>query len=481
MTEAFVPTIGLEIHVQINTETKLFCNCPNRFGDPPNTNVCEVCTGQPGVLPVLNRNAWKKGLRTGLTLNCKIADTSRFARKHYAYPDLPRNYQITQYDQPLAEKGALTFDTAEGEKSIGIERVHLEEDAGKLTHNSPEADQSHLDLNRAGVPLLEIVTRPDLTGPAEAKHFMRALRRVLRHVDVSNCDMEKGELRVDSNISVAPPGEQSGERVEIKNLNSFRNMQNALAYEENRQAERRAEGKRIEQETRGYDPDAGETVVQRSKEYQADYRYFSEPDLPPLKPDPDLIENLREHLPEKPRDRRNRFRREYDLKTDLADRLVENRRVADFYEASIQEGGAPDSLANLITGPLQEYLNDRGKTREETELTPQDAAGLVRLLEEDRLTYDSAKEILPRICSEEKGPEEVMVEEDLEKMDNQKNLRKAAKDVIRKNPGPVKDYRRGKEEALEALMGPLMQKTGGRADPRIARELFRELVEEKKE
>ncbi len=480
----WITTIGLEVHVQLLTDTKMFCSCPNRFGADPNTLVCPVCMGAPGTLPVMNEKAYRMAVRTALALSCSIADRTRMARKNYYYPDLPKNYQISQYDQPFSSDGYLTIEAAgeNGERRIGIERVHMEEDAGKLMHATTEKDGPHsrVDLNRAGVPLLEIVTKPDIQTPDEAYAFLVELKRLLRYLGVSDCDMEKGSLRCDSNISIRKEGEELGTKVEVKNLNSFKNARSALEYEQTRQINRLERGETVEQGTVQYDANQGRTFPLRMKEEESDYRYFPEPDLLPLEPDPDWIQQVRDNLPERPLERRRRFEEQLGLSPEDAEVLTQNKPIADYFETSLDTFDDPEAVSNWIIKDVREYLNEHDVEIHEFPVSPERLAKLARLFEEDQVTSTASREIFLELLETDADPEEIKREQDLGKVGDRTELDEIAAEVISENRQPVEDYLAGNENAIQALMGQIMSRTQGKADPQTAMDVLREQLEAEK-
>ncbi|MCF7889993.1 Asp-tRNA(Asn)/Glu-tRNA(Gln) amidotransferase subunit GatB [Candidatus Bipolaricaulota bacterium] len=458
--------IGLEIHAQLQTETKLFCGCSaDYFGKEPNSNTCPVCLGMPGTLPVINKRAVDYGLRAALALNCEIPERSKFDRKNYFYPDLPKGYQISQFDEPLAVNGYLKLN---GEK-IRIRRVHLEEDAGKLIHQS--GGTSSVDLNRVGVPLIEIVTEPDLNSPKDARDFMEKLRQILRYVEVCSGDMEKGSLRCDANISLSD-NEEMGTKTEVKNMNSFRAVESALRFEENRQKETLESGGKIDQVTLGWDADAEEARPMRSKEEAHDYRYFPEPDLVPLVIDEDWKERIEENLPELPREKERRWKKEYDLPDYDVGVLTEDKEIAGYFEQAVDEYDSPKEISNWIMSELFRVLK-----LPETELSdvePGDFAYLVELVGEGEINDNTAKDVLERAFTESKSPKEIVEEEGLKRISDEGALTEKIEAVIEENPDAVEDFRSGNEKVLGYLIGQLMSKTEGQADPNKAREILKE-------
>ncbi|MEF8850377.1 MAG: Asp-tRNA(Asn)/Glu-tRNA(Gln) amidotransferase subunit GatB [Candidatus Bipolaricaulota bacterium] len=458
--------IGLEIHAQLLTETKLFCGCSaDYFGKEPNSNTCPVCLGMPGTLPVINKRAVDYGLRAATALNCEIPERSKFDRKNYFYPDLPKGYQISQFDEPLAVNGHLKLD---GEK-IRIRRVHLEEDAGKLVHQS--GGTSSVDLNRVGVPLIEIVTEPDLNSPEQARDFMEKLRQILRYVEVCSGDMEKGSLRCDANISLTDNGEM-GTKTEVKNMNSFRAVESALRFEENRQKETLESGGKIDQVTLGWDADSEEARPMRSKEEAHDYRYFPEPDLVPLVIDEDWKEGIEENLPELPREKERRWKEEFDLPDYDIGVLTENKKIADYFEQAVGEYNSPKEVSNWIMSELLRVL--KLPDTELSDVEPGNFAYLVQLVGEGEINDNTAKDVLERAFTEGKGPKEIVEEEGLKRISDEGALTEKIEEVISENPDAVEDFKSGNEKVLGFLIGQLMSKTQGQADPNKAREILKE-------
>jgi aspartyl-tRNA(Asn)/glutamyl-tRNA(Gln) amidotransferase subunit B len=470
------PVIGLECHVELNTRTKMFCSCPNRFGAEPNTDTCPVCLGHPGSLPVPNREAIARIILIGLALGSTIAARSIFHRKHYFYPDMPKNFQISQYDLPICVGGALEIDLPDGSaKRVGITRVHMEEDTGKTTHASASGrihDAAHalVDYNRAGVPLVECVSEPDLRSPEEAGAYLRELRALLGALGVSDVRMEEGSLRCDANVSVRPVGsDELGTKIEIKNLNSVRSLERALAYEIDRQTRALEAGEVLVQETRHWDEDAGRTTVMRSKEEAFDYRYFPEPDIPPIEPDPAWIEELRARLPELPRARRDRYVREHGLRPEVARVLVADPGASDLFERTVALGAPPERAANWITQDLA-ALRKAGEGR----VGPEHLAELIAMLDRGEITGAGAKVALEEAFATG-DPVPVIVERrGLAALADADALAEAVRAAIDAHPDAVERFRAGNEGVLGFLVGQVMRATGGTADPRRVADLLRE-------
>ncbi|WP_287155369.1 Asp-tRNA(Asn)/Glu-tRNA(Gln) amidotransferase subunit GatB [Candidatus Solincola tengchongensis] len=470
--------IGLEIHAELKTRSKMFCSCDASFGGEPNTKTCPVCLGLPGVLPVLNRRAVELAVRLALALNCRIAERCIFHRKNYFYPDMPKNYQISQYDLPLGVGGYLDLETEEGAFRVGITRVHMEEDTGKTVHASESgrihgSEYSLEDFNRAGVPLLEIVTEPDIRTPEQARLFMQELKSIMEHLEVSDCKMEEGSLRCDANVSLRPRGSSElGVKTEIKNMNSFRALYRALDYEIARQREVLETGGEIVQETRHWDADANVTTPLRTKEYAYDYRYFPEPDLVPLELDRSFIEEVRSSLPELPAERRRRFREEYGLPAHDAVLLTSSKAMGDYFEAAVAAGAPPKAVSNWMMGEISAFLNARGLEVNDLKVTPQRLAELVALVEKGTVSVTMAKAVLEEMLESGRPPLEVVEERGMAQISDRGELERLVEEVLEENPKVVEDYRKGKGKALGFLVGQVMRRTGGRANPQLVNEIL---------
>ncbi|NTV35704.1 MAG: Asp-tRNA(Asn)/Glu-tRNA(Gln) amidotransferase subunit GatB [Anaerolineaceae bacterium] len=466
--------VGLEVHAELQTNSKMFCSCP--VVDPtqvePNIAVCPVCAGMPGVLPVVNQKAVELAMRVGLALECNIVHTSLFARKNYFYPDLPKGYQISQYEFPLAENGRMIIDTQNGEKLIRIRRAHLEEDTGKLTHNgSGENAYSLVDLNRAGIPLLEIVTEPDMHTLEEIRTYATGLRSLLRYLGVNSGDMEKGVIRFEANVSIREEGSQElGTRVEIKNLNSFRAMERAVAYEIDRQSVLLDAGGKVDQETLGWNEAEGKTYTQRSKEEAHDYRYFPEPDLPPLVVEQEWVDRVKAGLPELPRAKILRFKKQYNLSTVDANQLVSERVVADYFEQVVAEGASPRLAANWILGELFGWMNQSGEAFESLKVTPPALASLVKYLEQGKINQQTAKTILSEMLSSGKAAGTIITEQGLEQVSDSQYIADIVRKTIAENPNELQSYLAGKETLANWFFGQVMRSASGKANPQVVRE-----------
>ncbi len=467
--------IGLEIHVQMDTTTKLFCSCRVQFGDEPNTNVCPVCLGMPGSLPVLNRKAVEYAIRAALALNCEVHRESIFARKNYFYPDLPKGYQISQYEKPIATNGWLEFDMPDGSKRrVRIRRLHMEEDAGKNIH---EGSKSYVDLNRAGTPLMEIVTEPDLRTPEEARLFLENLRNIMRYTGVSKADMEKGQLRCDINVSIRPKGSQElGTRTEIKNVNSFRFVQKALEYEIERQIRVVSEGGKIEQETRTFDPASGKTYTMRTKEEAEDYRYFPDPDLQPLLLEDSWIEEIRSSMPELPHQRLKRLLSQYGISEYEAKIFVQNKELGDFFEFAVKHYNEPKLIANWLLNDLLGLLNERQVSIEDSPVSPEGLAQLVRLIKEGVISTKIGKEVIKEMVQTGKSANQIVEERGLKQISDEGAIKGIIEQVISQFPQEVERYRAGEEKLLGFFVGQVMKATKGKANPKLVNQLLREAL-----
>jgi aspartyl-tRNA(Asn)/glutamyl-tRNA(Gln) amidotransferase subunit B len=473
----YEPVIGLEVHVQLATNTKIFCACPTGFGAPPNTNVCPVCLGLPGALPVLNRRVVEMAAQAALALNCQVRETSIFARKNYFYPDLPKGYQISQYDKPLAEHGFVDIVLPDGaHKRVGVTRVHLEDDAGKSIHDGfRDSDRfTYVDLNRCGTPLIEIVSEPDMRSSDEAYAYLTELKLLMQFCDVSTCDMEKGHLRCDANVSVRLKGaEKFGTKAEVKNLNSFRFLKMALDYEIQRQIALIESGGKVVQETRLYNPDTGETVGMRSKEHAHDYRYFPEPDLLPLKISERWLGEIRSAMPELPPAKRKRFVEDYGLREYDAQVLTLTRDISAYFEAVVKTSGEPRLSANWVTVELAGLLKADGKEIAESPVPPENLGELVKLITKGEISNKLAKEILPKMYSSGDTAAAIMDREGLRQISDTSAIEKIIDEVIAANPKQVEQYRSGKTAVMGFLVGQVMKASRGQANPQMVNELLR--------
>lgn len=518
----YIPVIGMEIHVELKTKSKMFCGCKNGMGlesdyakassdrEKPNVNICPVCSGQPGTLPVPNRQAIEFVQLAGLALNCELRKKTKFDRKNYFYPDLPKGYQISQYDQPLCEKGSLNI----GKKEIKITRIHLEEDTGKLIHPKG-ADYSLVDFNRAGVPLMELVTEPDIETGKEARLFCQKLRQICRYLGISNADMEKGHMRCEANISLmdtndkriarikkelgdkisisdiraelADISELYGTKVEVKNINSFKFVEKAINYEIKRQEEVLEKGDKVIQETRGWDNNRGATVSQRVKESAHDYRYFPEPDIPPFEFGEDYIESLKSKLPELPDQKISRFKKEYELSEDNAEILTSRKELADYFEEVISEikekivsgeiisaeKKAVRLAANYIIAELRKYLASQGQEIKDVKITPENYAELIGILADGKINSSAAQAVLEEMHKTGGDPSQIIETKGLVQMSDESELEEVIEKVVKNNSQSVEDYKNGKTNALQFLIGQVMSATKGKANPKVATELLK--------
>ena len=473
----YEPVIGLEVHLQLSTTTKLFCGCLTKFGAAPNSQTCPVCLGLPGVLPVLNERALEWGIRVALAVDCQLAQVMKFDRKQYFYPDLPKNYQISQYDRPLAQRGHLDILVDGTAKRIGITRVHLEEDAGKLLHEASRTE-SYVDFNRTGVPLLEIVSEPDLRSPEEAYQYLIELKAIMEYLEVSTCNMEEGSLRCDTNISLRTPGAAAfGAKVEVKNLNSFKAVKQALEYEIRRQAAALEAGQRIAQETRLWDAKALRTEPMRSKEEAADYRYFPEPDLVPFVIEPALIERVQRALPELPAKRRQRYQEAYQLSAYDARVLTQHRALGELFESALRAGAAAKPAANWIMGDYLAYLNAKGLEPDAEKLRPEWLVHLIQLVDDGTISGKMAKELFVQSLERGEDPHRLVEAGGLRQITDESALEPIAEEVLRANQKSVEDYQKGKTTAFTHLMGQAMKLSKGKANPQQMAALLKRKLE----
>lgn len=469
--------IGLEIHCQVNSKTKMFCRCSNdSFNVAPNTNVCPVCMGYPGQLPVINKEAVKKGIIAGLSLNCNIPEFSKFDRKNYFYPDSPKGYQITQYDQPVAENGFVIIETEQGEKRIGVTRLHLEDDAGKLTHTKRG---TLCDFNRAGTPLMEIVSEPDIRSIEEASAYAREIQKIVRYVESSDADMEKGMMRFDLNISLRPMGQtEFGRRVEVKNLNSFQALEKAAEYEINRQTTELNAGNTLVQETRGWNEASQKTVSQRSKEEANDYRYFPEPDLPPLIAEKAFVEELRaQFVGELPYQKRKRFSQEFKLSEDEVRTLTETREMADFFETANNISQNPKTTSAFIATILLKHLNESELSVNQSKVTAEHIGELVKLIDSGTISNNIAKTtVFEEMFATGNTPSQIVEEKGLKQVSDTGLIEELCQKAIAANPKAVEDFKSGNEKALGALVGFIMKESKGQANPGLVNDILKKLI-----
>lgn len=473
--------IGMEVHVELGTQSKVFCGCSTNFHAPPNTNICPVCLGMPGVLPVLNKKAVEYSVAVGMALNCKLSRWSKMDRKNYFYPDLAKNYQISQYDLPLSHDGFLEVDimspgdqSPREEKRIGITRAHLEEDTARNTHTLG-GGVSGVDFNRSGVPLLEIVTEPDIRSADEAYSYLISLRQILQYLGVSDCNMEEGSLRAEANISVRPVGQKAfGTKTEVKNVASFTGTHKAIDYEIARQVKLIESGGAVVQETRGWDADKGVTVSQRSKESAHDYRYFPEPDLVPIVVDEAWEETIRAELPELPHVLRQRFEEQLGLSTYDAAVLTASPEIPPFFEKTVEAGAPPKQAANWLMGDVQRILSERKEDLGDSKLTPENLAALIGAIETGKINGKIGKDILPAMIERGESPARLIEEKGLVQISDTSELEAIAREIIEANPGPADDVRNGKDKAIGFLVGQMMKATKGKANPKMANDILRQ-------
>ena len=470
--------IGLEIHCELKTKTKIFCGCPTTFGADQNTHVCPVCLGLPGVLPTVNKRVVEFAIKAGLATNCEINKYSKFDRKNYYYPDLPKNWQTSQYDLPIAIHGHVDIDTPEGRKTIRLTRIHMEEDAGKRVHSGntiKDSASSDIDYNRTGVPLLEIVSEPDLRSAEEARAYMEKIKAIMEYIDVSNCRMEEGNLRADVNVSLRPVGNQElGTRTEMKNINSFKRLVDAINYEIERQTEVLDEGGFVRQETRTWDPAQGITLSMRSKENAHDYRYMPEPDLPPIVTSDELIEKYRTELPELPDARRARIEKDYGLSDYDAGILTSSRAMAEYFDAAVAAGADAKLIANWMMGDLAKNLNAEELDIKDSPVEPERLAGMIKLIEKGTISSKIAKKVFKEMWSSKDVPEKIVKDKGLVQITDTKAIEAIVDKVIADNPKPVADYQGGNKKAIGALVGQVMKASRGKANPQVVNKMLAE-------
>lgn len=468
--------IGLEVHTELQTTTKIFCSCKTSFGADPNTNVCPVCLGLPGVLPVLNKKVLEYAVRAGLALNCEISRFSKFDRKNYYYPDLPKNFQTSQFDLPICEHGYLDVEVEGEKRRIRITRAHMEEDAGKLVHHGTsitDSDYSLVDYNRTGTPLLEIVSEPDMRSAKEAVAYMEKMRAILQYIGVSDCRMEEGSLRCDANVSVRPVGQKElGTKTEIKNINSFKGVERAIEYEAMRQAELLEDGGKVVQETRTWDEKEGVTKSMRTKEEANDYRYFPEPDLVPFTVSDEYIENIRKSLPELPDARKERYMKEFGLSSEDAVFMTNDKATADYFEAAVDAGADPKAAVNWLMGEFASQLSTDGIEIAKVPVSAENLAALLKLISKGTISGKIAKKVFATMWKEGGNPEEIVKAQGLVQISDTAELSKLVDEVVGKNPKAVEDFKAGKKKAVGALVGQIMKATKGKANPRVINELL---------
>lgn len=470
--------IGLEIHCELKTKTKIFCGCPTTFGADQNTHVCPVCLGLPGVLPTVNKRVVEFAIKAGLATNCEINKYSKFDRKNYYYPDLPKNWQTSQYDLPIAIHGHVDIDTPEGRKTIRLTRIHMEEDAGKLVHSGntiKDSASSDIDYNRTGLPLLEIVSEPDLRSAEEARAYMEKIKAIMEYIDVSNCRMEEGNLRADVNVSLRPVGSQElGTRTEMKNINSFKGLVDAIDYEIERQTEVLDDGGHVRQETRTWDPEQGITLSMRSKENAHDYRYMPEPDLPPIVTSDETIEKYRAELPELPDARRARIEKDYGLSDYDAGILTSSRAMAEYFDTAVAAGADAKLAANWMMGDLAKNLNAEELDIKDSPVEPERLAGMIKLIEKGTISSKIAKKVFKEMWTSKDAPEKIVKDKGLVQITDTKAIEAIVDKVIADNPKPVADYQGGNKKAIGALVGQVMKASRGKANPQVVNKMLAE-------
>ena len=469
--------IGLEVHVQLKTLSKIFCSCSTEFGRPPNANTCPICLGMPGVLPVMNKKVVEYAIKACLATHCEVQTMSRFARKNFFYPDMPKGYQITQFELPIGLNGYINIQTNGTPKKIGLTRIHLEEDAGKSIHgdNLGKPGRSYIDFNRTGVPLIEIVSEPDLRSPAEAREYLTQLKAILDYAEVSDVNMEEGSLRCDANVSLRPAGQKElGTRTELKNINSFKFVQKALEYEIERQAKVLDQGDKVVQETRLYDAAKGVTFAMRSKEEAHDYRYFPEPDLVPTVCDAAWIDSLRQSLPEMPEQKRDRFVGDYAIPEYDAGVLTASIALADYFETSVKLFDQPKIVSNWIMGDLMKELKNDNREIDNCPVTPERLTDLLKLIDDGTISGKIAKTVFGEMYQSGKPPAEIVKAKGLTQITDESALLKMVEDVIAANPGQAADFKNGKDKLMGFFVGQVMQASKGQANPALVNKLLKE-------
>ncbi len=474
----FETVIGLEVHAQLATDTKLFCKCPIEFGQEPNLNTCPVCLGLPGALPTINRVAVRYAVMLGLATNCSIRIDSQFARKNYFYPDLPKAYQTSQFDRPICENGWIEINVEGETKKIGITRIHMEEDAGKLVHEGDDPSASYVDLNRAGTPLVEIVSEPDIRSAAEAKAYMEKIHSIVIYLGICNGNMEKGNLRCDANVSIRPHGQDVfGIRTETKNLNSFRNVQAAIEYEIERQTEMVLDGEEVIQQTRLWDADKKTSRAMRSKEDSDDYRYFPCPDLPVVLVETGLVEQLKSELPELPDEKRVRFQQEYQLGEKESEILAANRHQAEFFQEVVAKGIDPKPVSNWMLGDFARLLNENKIEIRDSKITPDLLMGLIKLIEDGTISGKIAKTVFDEMFHSGQPAGEIVEEKGLKQVSDEGEIIGICKQVLEANPSQVEEFRQGKHKILGFFVGQIMKQTKGKANPQLVNTTLKKLLE----
>lgn len=473
--EDYEVVIGLEVHAELSTKTKIFCSCPTTFGAEPNTHICPICTAMPGTLPVLNEKVVEYAVKAGLATNCEISKNSKNDRKNYFYPDLPKAYQISQFDKPLCEHGYIEIEDDDGnKKKVRLLRIHIEEDAGKLNHNEFGVG-SLVDLNRAGVPLIEMVSEPDIRSSREAEQYLRKIKSILEYIEVSDCKMQEGSLRADVNVSVRKKGEEKfGTRTEMKNMNSFRAIVRAIEYEKDRQIEVIEEGGKIEQETLRWDDINGRTSSMRDKEDAQDYRYFPDPDLVAIRLSDEYVENIRKSLPELPESRRDRYIKEYNLSEKDAKLLTSSKYLSNLFEGALEICGNAKAVANWILSDISRILNEKELEPENIPFTAEQLAKMIQLIDKGTISSAIAKKVLTELFENPKDPEEIIKEKGWIQISDEGAIKEVVMKVLENNPQSVADFKGGKDKALGFLVGQAMKETKGKANPQMLNKMFLE-------
>ncbi len=474
--EDYESVIGLEVHAELSTKTKIFCSCPTEFGGKPNTHCCPVCMAMPGALPVLNEKVVEYAVKAGLATNCEIETDSKNDRKNYFYPDLPKSYQISQYDRPLCKKGYVEIDTEEGKKTIGITRIHIEEDAGKLNHDD-YGRGSLVDLNRAGVPLIEIVSEPDMRTVEDADKYLKKLKSILEYIEVSDCKMQEGSLRADVNVSIRKKGQKEyGTRTEMKNMNSFRSISRAIEYEIQRQIEVVENGGKIYQETLRWDEVSGKTFSMRDKEEAQDYRYFPDPDLALIKCSKEYVENIKKNLPELPESRKERYLTEFGLSEKDARILTSSKYLSDFFEKGVKISKNPKAVCNWLLSDVSRILNEKEMEPDEIPFKAEDLAELIALIEKGTISSKIAKDVLEKMFEKEGTPNEIIEKNGWIQISDEGAIKEVVEKILDANEQSIIDYKNGKDRALGYLVGQAMKETKGKANPQMLNEMFKDAL-----